>query len=103
MHSRAIRLPEHFDHHIVAIRTEKRRIVAALTACAREAGTTLPEMALAFVLDDPAVTAAIVGPRTFAQLDELVRSGSLVLPSGLRDRIDEVVAPGRNVNPADAG
>ncbi len=103
VHSRAVRQPEHFDHRDVAIRTEKRRVVAGLTACAKEAGMTLPQMALAFVLDDPAVTAAIIGPRTFAQLDELLTSGPLVLPTGLRDRIDEVVAPGRNVNPADAG
>ena len=64
---------------------------------------TLAQLALAFVLDDPAVGAAIIGPRTLAQLDELVSLGPLVLPPGVRDAIDSVVAPGRNVNPADAG
>ena len=103
VHSRAVRQPEHFDHRDVAIRTEKRRIVAGLTALAHEAEMTLPEMALAFVLDDPTVSAAIIGPRTFAQLDELLTLGPLVLLAGLRGRIDEMVAPGRNVNPSDAG
>ena len=27
----------------------------------------------------------------------------LVLPDGVRDAIDGIIAPGRNVNPADAG
>ncbi len=101
--SRAVRQPDHFDHRDQVMRTEKRRIVAGLTALAKDAGMTLPQMALAFVLDDPTVSAAIIGPRTFAQLDQLVTLGPLVLPAGLRGRIDELVAPGRNVNPADAG
>ena len=101
--SRAVRQPEHFDHRDHVIRAEKRRIVTGLAALAREAGMTLPQLALAFVLDDPTVSAAIIGPRTFAQLDELVTLGPLVLPAGLRGRIDEMVAPGRDVNPADAG
>jgi aryl-alcohol dehydrogenase-like predicted oxidoreductase len=54
-------------------------------------------------LDDPTITAAIIGPRTLAQLDNLVSLGTLELPAGVRDAIDKVIAPGRNVNPADAG
>ncbi len=101
--SRAVRQPDHFDHRDQAIRIEKRRIVADLTALAQEAGMTLAQLALAFVLDDPTVSAAIIGPRTYAQLDELMRLGPLILPAGVRRRIDEVILPGRNVNPADAG
>jgi len=55
------------------------------------------------VLDDPTVGAAIIGPRTEPQLEQLLSLGPLRLPEGVRARIDEVVAPGRNVNPADAG
>jgi aryl-alcohol dehydrogenase (NADP+) len=59
------------------------------------------------VLDDPTITAAIVGPRTLDQLDDLIATaqlpGGLVLPDGVRSAIDRIVAPGRNVNPADAG
>ncbi|MEY4229212.1 MAG: hypothetical protein RLZZ362_61 [Actinomycetota bacterium] len=101
--SRAERQPDHFDHRDEAVRTEKRSIVESLIGIAAEAGTTLPQLALAFVLDDPAVEAAIIGPRTPAQLDDLLALGPLTLPPGARDRIDAVVAPGRNVNPADAG
>lgn len=101
--SRAERQPDHFDHRDGAIRAEKRSAVDALAAIAAEAGMTLAQLALAFVLDHPAVGAAIIGPRTLAQLDELVSLGPLVLPPGARDAIDSVIAPGRNVNPADAG
>ena len=100
---RAHRQPDHFDHRDEAMRVEKRRLVDELQIVAREAGMTLTQLALAFVLDEPAVTAALIGPRTLPQLDDLLSLGSLVLPDGVRDAIDAIVAPARNVNPADAG
>lgn len=101
--SRALRQPDHFDHRDEAMRADKRALVAQLIDIANEAGMSLPQLALAFVLDDPNVSAAIVGPRTEAQLTQLLELGALVLPDGVRARIDGVVAPGRNVNPTDAG
>ncbi len=101
--SRAQRQPDHFDHRDEAMRAEKRALVSALLVIAADAGMSLPQLALAFVLDDPSVSAAIIGPRTYEQLDQLLTLGPLVLPDGVRARIDAVVAPGRNVNPADAG
>ncbi len=105
--SRALRQPDHFDHGNEAIRVEKHALVEQLTTVAGEAGLTLKQLALAFVLDDPTITAAIIGPRTLEQLDDLIATtqlpGGLVLPAGARDAIDRIVAPGRNVNPADAG
>ena len=101
--SRALRQPDHFDHGKEAIRVEKQQLVQALIGIADSAGMSLKQLALAFVLDDPTISAAIVGPRTYAQLDELLTLGKLELPPGVRDAIDAVVAPGRNVNPSDAG
>lgn len=101
--SRAVRQPDHFDHGQEAIRAEKHAIVEALSHIASSAGMSVKQLALAFVLDDPRITAAIIGPRTLAQLDDLVTLGPLVLPAGVREAIDAVMAPGRNVNPADAG
>lgn len=101
--SRAIRQPEHFDHAEEAMRMEKQGMVTKLQGIAADVGMSLKQLALAFVLDDPRITSAIVGPRTFAQLDDLLTLGPLVLPVGARARIDEVIAPGRNVNPTDAG
>lgn len=101
--SRAQRFPDHFDHAQQAIRSEKRATVDALARIADAAGMSLKQLALAFVLDDPTITAAIIGPRTLAQLDELLTLGPLVLPGGVRAAIDLVIEPGRNVNPADEG
>jgi aryl-alcohol dehydrogenase-like predicted oxidoreductase len=107
MASRALRQPDHFDHGNEPIRAEKRALIGQLTDVAAAAGITLKQLALAFVLDDPTITAAIIGPRTLEQLDDLIATaqlpGGLVLPDGVRDAIDRIVAPGRNVNPADAG
>jgi aryl-alcohol dehydrogenase-like predicted oxidoreductase len=64
---------------------------------------SLIDMALAFVLRHPAVTAAIIGPRTMEQLESQLGAADVQLDDALLDRIDEIVAPGTNVNPADAG
>ncbi len=101
--SRALRQPDHFDHGQAKIRAEKQQLVAALIDIAAGVNMSLKQLALAFVLDDPTITAAIIGPRTYEQLDDLLTLGKLELPAGVRDAIDVLIAPGRNVNPADAG
>jgi aryl-alcohol dehydrogenase-like predicted oxidoreductase len=40
-----------------------------LSALADEAGVTLIELAIAFVLEHPAVTSPIIGPRTMKHLE----------------------------------
>jgi aryl-alcohol dehydrogenase-like predicted oxidoreductase len=77
---------------------------AALGVLADGAGMSLIEMSLAFVTSHPAVTAAIIGPRTMEQLQsQLGALESPVLGGEILDRIDEVVPPGTNVNQADTG
>ncbi|MGH2821633.1 MAG: aldo/keto reductase, partial [Thermoleophilaceae bacterium] len=67
------------------------------------AGMSLVELALAFVIRHPAVTAAIIGPRTMEHLESQLGGADVGLSGDLLDRIDEIVPPGVNVNPADAG
>jgi diketogulonate reductase-like aldo/keto reductase len=55
------------------------------------------------VLEHPAVTAAIVGPRTLEHLESQLPSADVTLSQDVLDRIDEIVPPGTNPNPADAG
>jgi len=98
--NRARRMPERFDVSTPANRA-KLDAVAALAALADEAGTTLPQMAIAFVLTHPAVTSAIIGPRSIEQLSSIIGAATLTLDDGVLDRIDEIVAPGTTVNPAD--
>ena len=60
-------------------------------------------MALAFVLGHPAVTAAIIGPRTMEQLESQLGAVDVQLDAAVLDRIDEIVPPGTNFSSADSG
>jgi aryl-alcohol dehydrogenase-like predicted oxidoreductase len=77
----------------------KLELVAQLTAVAEEAGLSLPQMAVAFTLEHPYVTSAIIGPRTMEHLDGLLPAADLRLPKEVLDRIDRLVPPGITVNP----
>jgi aryl-alcohol dehydrogenase-like predicted oxidoreductase len=100
--ARGVREAEHFDLRAAAAE-EKLSLVEELLALAGECGFTLPQLALGFVLAHPAVTAAIIGPRTLDQLESVLGADEVQLEAEVLDRIDALVAPGRNVNPADAG
>ena len=73
----------------------------ALGALADEAGMTLIQMAIAFVTRHPAVTSAIVGPRTMEHLDTYLAADGIDLSTDLLDRIDQIVPPGVTINVAD--
>jgi aryl-alcohol dehydrogenase-like predicted oxidoreductase len=100
--SRAQRLPQRFDLSDPANRA-KFEAADALGQLADEAGMTLIEMALAFVIRHPAVTAAIIGPRTIEHLESQLTAADVTLSGDVLDRVDEIVAPGVNVNPVDGG
>jgi aryl-alcohol dehydrogenase-like predicted oxidoreductase len=99
---RAQMLPQRYDMSLPANQA-KLEAADALGALADEAGMPLIEMALAFVTTHPAVTAAIIGPRTMEQLESQLPALGLTLSADVLDRIDEIVAPGINVNPNDTG
>src|SRR3954454_1056581 len=100
--SRAGRLPPRFDLSLPGNQS-KLEAADALGALADEAGIPLVEVALAFVLNHPGVTSAIIGPRTMEHLESQLPSAERALDPALLDRIDEIVAPGVNLNPADSG
>jgi aryl-alcohol dehydrogenase-like predicted oxidoreductase len=79
----------------------KLEAVAQLAQVADDAGTSLIELALAFVVNHPAVTSAIIGQRTTQQLDSQLPAPDVALDPAILDRIDEIVKPGVNLNPAD--
>src|SRR6187200_1922086 len=66
--TRQDRLPQRYD---LSIPANQRKLDAAdaLAQLAEKAGITLIEMAIAFVLRHPAISAAIIGPRTMEQLE----------------------------------
>jgi aryl-alcohol dehydrogenase-like predicted oxidoreductase len=96
------RLAERYDLSLPA-NQRKLEAAEALAQLAEEVGMSLIEMAIAFVLNHPAVTAAIIGPRTMEQLDSQLPAADVKLSDDLLDRIDQIVTPGININPADGG
>ena len=100
--TRAGQIPDRYD----LSRPEnqlKLEAADALAVLAEDAGMTLIEMALAFVIRHPAVTAAIIGPRTMEQLESQLPASDVTLSDDVLDKIDEIVAPGVNLSPADGG
>jgi aryl-alcohol dehydrogenase-like predicted oxidoreductase len=94
------RLAARFD---MSMPENQRKLEATqqLARVAEDAGLSLIELAIAFVVNHPAVTSAIVGPRTMEQLDSQLPAADAELDAAVLDRIDEIVRPGVNLNPAD--
>lgn len=74
----------------------------ALAALAEGAGMTLVELAIAFVVNHPAVTSAIIGPRTMDQLTTQLPAADITLAADVLDQIDRIVPPGTTPNPFDS-
>jgi aryl-alcohol dehydrogenase-like predicted oxidoreductase len=91
--SRSVAVPERFD---LAIPANQARLdaVERLAKVADQAGLTMIQLALGFVTAHPAVTSAIIGPRTLDHLTSQLAAADTVLPGDVLDAIDTIVAPG---------
>jgi aryl-alcohol dehydrogenase-like predicted oxidoreductase len=99
---RANRMPARYDLTIPGNQL-KLDAAEALAVLAEEAKIPLVHLALAFVLQHPAVTAPIIGPRTMEQLESQLGAVDVTLPVEVLDRIDEIVPPGITLSAADRG
>ncbi len=99
---RASRVPRRFDPADPANQM-KLAVVEELVKVAADAGCSLNHLALAFVMAHPAVTSAIIGPRTMEQLTDLLAGADNALDDDVLNRIDQIVPAGTNLNAADAG
>jgi aryl-alcohol dehydrogenase-like predicted oxidoreductase len=99
---RARLVPQRYDMSLPG-NQRKLEAVEQLAQLAEEAGMSLIEMALAFVIEHPAVTAAIIGPRTMEHLESQLTAADVKLSQDVLDRIDEIVPPGTNFAAGDAG
>jgi len=99
---RAARMPARYDLDDPANQA-KLDAADALGALADEHGISLVHMAIAFVIEHPGVTSAIIGPRTMEQLESQLGAAKLRLSTEVLDAIDAIVPPGTTINTADAG
>jgi aryl-alcohol dehydrogenase-like predicted oxidoreductase len=99
---RAQLVPQRYD---MSLPGNQAKLEAAeqLAQLAEQTGISLIHLALAFVIRHPAITAAIIGPRTMEQLESQLGADEVELADEVLDRIDEIVPPGTNLNPRDAG
>ncbi|WNO70547.1 aldo/keto reductase [Streptomyces sp. AM8-1-1] len=80
----------------------KLQAVTELTEVADQADLQLRHMAIAFVRSHPAVTSVIIGPRTPAHLEDLLKGADVEIGADVLDRIDEIVPPGTDLNRDDS-
>jgi aryl-alcohol dehydrogenase-like predicted oxidoreductase len=94
------RLAKRFDMSLPE-NQRKLEAVGQLQQVADDAGLSMIELALGFVINHPGVTSAIIGPRTMEQLNSQLPAAGVHLDAGVLDRIAEIVKPGVTINPAD--
>ncbi|MEX2292952.1 MAG: aldo/keto reductase [Acidimicrobiales bacterium] len=99
---RAARVPQRFDPARPSV-AAKLALVPELEKVAADAGISLTHMALAFTLAHPAITSAIIGPRTMEQLEGCLGATEMALDDDTLDAIDALVPPGTTINSEDAG
>jgi aryl-alcohol dehydrogenase-like predicted oxidoreductase len=91
--NRSAFMKQRFDTTIPANRA-KLDAVEQLAKVADQAGLTMIQLALGFVTTHPAVTTALIGPRTMDHLQSQLAAADTVLPADVLDAIDTIVAPG---------
>jgi aryl-alcohol dehydrogenase-like predicted oxidoreductase len=96
--SRSAVLPQRFDLSIPANQA-RMDAVEQLATLADESGLTMIQLALGFVTAHPAVTSAIIGPRTREHLTSQLAAVDTVLSADVLDAIDAIVPPGLDLAP----
>ena len=94
------RLAKRFDMSLPE-NQRKLDVVQELAKVADDSGLSMIELAIAFVVNHPGVTSAIIGPRTMEQLESQLPAADVTLDAATLDRIDAIVKPGVDLNPAD--
>ncbi|MCF4136797.1 aldo/keto reductase [Streptomyces sp. Tue 6430] len=94
--SRSAFMPQRFDTTLPANRA-RLDAVERLAEVADGAGLTMIQLALGFVTAHPAVTGALIGPRTLEHLHAQLAAADTVLSADVLDAIDAVVAPGTDL------
>jgi aryl-alcohol dehydrogenase-like predicted oxidoreductase len=87
-------LTDHPDSPRGAVKLD---LIEKLRPLAAEVGATLSQYALAWILDNPVITAPIVGPLRLDHLEDNIGAVGISIPPEHRAVIDELVKPGTNV------
>lgn len=72
-----------------------------LDSLAKQAGLPLTHLAMGFAVEHPAVSAAIIGPRTPEQLADALAASDVRLSADVLDQIDKIVPVATDLDPLD--
>jgi len=97
---RADRMPLRFD---LSTPENQRKLAATerYAQLAEQSELSLIHLAIAFVLEHPAVTSAIIGPRTMEHLESQLGAAEVRLTRDILDEIDTIVPPGITISRLD--
>lgn len=98
--SRSSFMAHRFDTSVPANRA-KMDAVEKVARLAEQSGLTMIELALGFVTSHPAISSALIGPRTVDHLESQLRAADLELSEDVLDALDEIVAPGVDLAPGE--
>ncbi|MFB7507523.1 aldo/keto reductase [Streptomyces broussonetiae] len=96
--NRSTFMPQRFDATVPSNRA-RLDAVEQLAKVADDAGLTMIQLALGFVAAHPAVTSALIGPRTLDHLHSQLAAADTALSTDVLDAIDSIVAPGVDLAP----
>ena len=92
--SRLAEAPDHAEEALHRRATERNhRLVDELRSIAGELGATIPQVAIAWLLHQPGVTAPILGPRTLEQLEDVLPAAELTLSADQLHRLETHTPP----------
>ena len=77
------------------IKSEAFVVIEKLTAVSAKLSCSLAQLAIAWQLHQPAITAPIIGPRTMAQLVDGLAAVEIELDENILQQIDEISLPGQ--------
>ncbi|MEA3336760.1 MAG: aldo/keto reductase [Chloroflexota bacterium] len=97
--SRFATMLKDFPHMVRRYETDFFDVVDGLKPIASEKSCTLAQLSLAWCVQQPVVSSAIIGPRTMAQLEDNLGVMDVVITDEDRSLIDALVPPGRMVSP----
>ena len=83
------------------VNQHRRAVAREVQVVADGLGVSIAALSVAWTLEHPGVTSAIIGPRTFEQLDSLLGAVDIELPAAALDTIDAIVPPGSKVSLVD--
>jgi aryl-alcohol dehydrogenase-like predicted oxidoreductase len=92
--SRLADAPEDAEEALARRATEQNhRLVDEVAAVAAELGATVPQIAIAWLLHQPGVSAPILGPRTLEHLQDLLPAADIALRPEHLERLAAVTPP----------